>query len=100
MIVLRFKVHCQPDQTEAMSDAMGKVAAASRSLPGVIHFDVGRDVTESDTLIATEVFDDPAARARQEALPEVAKVMSLLPSALAAPPEATLFHVSSVEPAM
>lgn len=100
MIVLRFKVQCQPDQASAVSDAMSDVVTASRSLPGVIHFDVGRDLTEPNTLIATEVFEDVAARERQEALPEVAKVMSLLPSALAGPPEATLFHVSAAEPAM
>jgi len=100
MIVLRFKVECQPDQTRVVSDAMRDVVVASRSLPGVMHFDVGCDVNEPNALIATEVFEDAAARARQEALPEVAKVMSLLPNALAGPPEATLFHVSSSEPAM
>ena len=46
------------------------------------------------------VFEDVAARDRQEQLPEVAYVMALLPDALAAPPEATLFHVSSSEAAM
>ena len=100
MIVLRFKVQCQPEQTSAVSDAMRDVVVASRSLPGVIHFDVGGDLSDPNALIATEVFEDLAARERQEALPEVAKVMSLLPSALAGPPEATQFHVSSAEPAM
>ena len=51
-------------------------------------------------VIATEVFEDVAARERQESLPEVANVMSLLPNALAVPPEATLFHVASSEAAM
>ena len=100
MIVLRFKVQCQPGKTSAVADAMSDVAAASRSLNGVIHFDVARDLTEGNTLIATEVFEDTAARERQESLPEVAKVMALLPDALAAPPEATLFHVSAAEPAL
>lgn len=100
MIVLRFKVQCQPDKTSVVADAMRDVVVASRSLPGVVHFDVARDVIESNTLIATEVFEDVAARERQESLPEVAKVMSLLPDAMAAAPEATLFHVSATEPAM
>ena len=47
------------------------------------------------SIIAVEVFEDEAARQRQESLPEVGKVMSLLPEILAAPPEATLFHVAS-----
>jgi quinol monooxygenase YgiN len=46
------------------------------------------------------VFEDQAARDRQEALPEVAKVMSEMPQILAAAPEATVYHVSSSEPAM
>lgn len=100
MIVLRFKVQCRPEMTSVVADAMRDVAVASRPLPGVVHFDVARDVSESDTLIATEVFEDPTARERQEALPEVAKVMSLLPDAITAAPEATLFHVSAAEPAM
>ena len=100
MIVLRFKVRCQPDKTASVADAMQDVVTASRSLPGVMHFDVGTDVTDANTLIATEVFEDAAARERQESLSEVAKVMSLLPDALAGPPEATVFHVASTEAAM
>lgn len=100
MIVLRFKVQCQPDKTAAVAGAMEKVVAASRALPGVVHFDVGRDLTDANTLIATEVFEDVTARGLQESLPQVADVMSLLPDALAGPPEATVFHVASTESAM
>jgi quinol monooxygenase YgiN len=100
MLVLRFKVQCQPDKTANVMAAMTEVVIPSRSLPGVIHFDVARDVTDPNALIATEVFEDAAARERQERLPEVAKVMAVLPDALAAPPEATVFHVSSTEAAM
>ena len=100
MIVLRFKVQCQPDKTSAVADAMGDVVRASLGLPGVVHFDVARDITDGNTLVATEVFEDADARKAQEALPEVAKAMSLLPASLAGPPEATIFHVTSSEPAM
>ena len=97
MLVVRFKVRCQPDKTEQVVQAMGSVVVASRPLRGVVSFDVGRDVTDENTLIATEVFDDAAARERQEALPEVATVMSLLPTALAAPPEVALMHATSTD---
>src|SRR4029077_12210551 len=100
MIVLRFKVQCQPDRASAVADAMAEVVRASRGLPGVVHFDVARDITDVNSLVATEVFEDADARRRQEALPEVAQVMSLLPTSLGAPPEATVFHVSSSEPAI
>jgi quinol monooxygenase YgiN len=61
----------------------------------VISFDIGRDVVDPNSIIAVEVFEDEAARERQESLPEVGKVMSLLPDILAAPPEATVFQVAS-----
>jgi quinol monooxygenase YgiN len=48
--------------------------------------------------IATEVFADRAALKRQESLPEVNKVIKLLPDVLAAEPEATIYNVSSAEP--
>jgi quinol monooxygenase YgiN len=100
MIVIRFRVQCQPDKAEQLAAAFERVIAPSRTLPGVVNFDIARDLVDSNAFIATEVFEDAAARDRQETLPEVAKVMSLLPDALAGPPEATVFHVSSSEPAM
>ena len=98
MIVCRFKVQCQPGKTEHALAVFEDVIGPSRKLPGVLHFDIGRDISNPDCIIATEVFEDRAALDRQEAQPEVAKVMSLLPQILAAEPEATLFHVSSAEP--
>jgi quinol monooxygenase YgiN len=66
----------------------------------VISFDIGRDLADPNSIVAVEVFQDAAARERQEALPEVGNVMSLLPEALSAPPEATVFQVSSSESAL
>lgn len=100
MIVLRFKVQCQPDKVEDALAVFREVVAPSRELEGVISFDIARDLTDPNSILAVEVFADAAARERQESLPQVAKVMSLLPEALAAPPEATVFHVSSSESAM
>jgi quinol monooxygenase YgiN len=99
MIVLRFKVQCQPEKAAMVADAMSQVVLASRPLPGVVHFDVAQDLTDPNALIATEVFEDRAARELQEALPEVGKVMGMLPTALAGAPEATLYTVSAAEPA-
>lgn len=41
---------------------------------------------------------DRATLARQESLPEVQKVIALLPDVLAAEPEATVYNVSPSEP--
>jgi quinol monooxygenase YgiN len=100
MLVIRFKVKCQPGKVEEALAVFKPVVAPSRAIDGVIHFDIGRDLTDPDSIIATEVFEDKAARDRQEALREVTKVMGVLPQIIAAPPEATVFNVSSSEPAM
>jgi quinol monooxygenase YgiN len=97
MIVLRFRGQCQPDKLEEALAAFRAVVAPSRELDGVISFDVAQDVTDPNTVIAVEVAEDQDAYDRANALPQVARVMELLPSTLAAAPEATAFHVSSSE---
>ena len=98
MIVARFRMTAQPERASEVETALVKVIEPSRSLPGVVHFDVGRDISDSNSFIATEVFDDVDALERQESLPEVHTAMAVLGEALAAPPEATVFHVSSSQP--
>jgi quinol monooxygenase YgiN len=98
MIVVRFKVQCQPGKTEHALAVLEEVIAPSRALEGVVSFDIGRDIASPDSIVAVEVFADRAALERQESLPQVAKVMSVLPQIVAAAPEATIFHVSSSEP--
>jgi quinol monooxygenase YgiN len=100
MIVLRFKVTCQPEKTEQLLAAMRKVVPLSRQVKGVIGFDIAQDILDPNTIVATEVFEGAAARERQESLPEVAAVLAILPECLAAPPEATVFEVSSAADAM
>ena len=98
MLIVRFKVDCQADRAEEMAAAMAGVARAGRELPGVIHFDIGRDLTNPNAFIATEVFEDRAAMDREEKIPEVAVVIQLMgDGALAGPPEWTIFEVASSE---
>ena len=98
MIVVRFTVRCQPDRDEEALQAFEKVVAPSRALDGVIHFDIGQDLTDRTSIIATEVFEDRAALDRQEALPEVRHVMALFPEIIAGEPEATVFEVAASAP--
>ena len=100
MIVLRFKVQCKPEKVDEALDVFKAVVQPSRAVDGVINFDIARDLVDPNSIIATEVFEDASARERQESLPEVAAVMALLAEALAAPPEATVYEVSSSAPAM
>jgi quinol monooxygenase YgiN len=98
MIVVRFKVKCKADKVEELHTAFAAVVAPSRMVDGVLNFDIARDITDPNTFIATEVFTDRAALERQELLPEVQKVIGILPDVLAAEPEATIYNVSSSEP--
>jgi quinol monooxygenase YgiN len=98
MIVVRFKLKCQPDKAEQVMGALKDVIAPAREVDGVISFDIARCLDAPDSFIATEVFADKAALDRQESLPEVETVLGMLPDSVAAEPEATIFHVSSSEP--
>jgi len=98
MIVVRFQVKCKAEKAEELCAAFEAVVAPSRTVEGVLNFDIARDITDPNSFIATEVFTDRAALERQESLPEVQKVIALLPDVLAAEPEATIYTVSSSEP--
>ena len=98
MIIVRFKVKCMPEKTEQLRAAFVAVVGPSRAVEGVLSFDIAQDLTDPDAFIATELFADRAALKRQESLPEVNKVIELLPDVLAAEPEATIYNVSSSEP--
>lgn len=98
MIVVRFKVQCQPEKTERALAAFEEVIAPSRAVDGVVSFDIARDLVNPNAIVAVEVFEDRAALERQESLPAVQRIIGLLGEWVAAPPEATIFHVSSSEP--
>jgi quinol monooxygenase YgiN len=78
MIIGRFKVQCQPDRTDEMAAAIAAVEAPSRELPGVIHFDVARSLTDPNSFVVIEVFEDRQALERQDAQSEVARVLGLI----------------------
>lgn len=78
--------------------AFREVISPSRAVEGVISFDIALDLSDPNSFIATEVFEDRVALERQESLAEVQKVIGGLEEMIAAPPEATIFNVSSSEP--
>ena len=65
MIVVRFKVQCQPEKTEQVMAAFEEVIAPSRAVDGAISFYIGRDLSDPDAFVAVEVFEDRAALERQ-----------------------------------
>jgi quinol monooxygenase YgiN len=78
VIVVRFRFECRPELTEEVSASLEAVVAASRAVEGLVSIDIGRDVTNGNAFIATEVYDDRAALDRQMELPEVVHALALI----------------------
>jgi quinol monooxygenase YgiN len=78
MIIGRFKVQSRPERDAELAAAIAAVEGPSRALPGVVHFDVARSLTEPNTFVVTEVFEDRAALDRQNEQGVVAAVISLV----------------------
>jgi len=95
MIVARFKVRCRADRTEEVAAAIAAVEAPSRDLPGVLQFDVTRSLTDPNTFVVIEVFENREALERQNAQIEVARVLSLVAAgALTGDPEWTVWETA------
>jgi quinol monooxygenase YgiN len=93
MIVVRSRASCQADR---LQDALA--ALASRTVHGVIHYDVGQDVTDPGTIIVTAVFPDHDALDRQATPPEVEQVMALVTDVVGEEPEATVVDLAPALP--
>ncbi len=78
MIFARFRVQCRPERTEEMGAAIAAVEAPSRALPGFVHFDTTRSLTDPNVFVVLEVFENRAALDRQNAQAEVAEVLRLV----------------------
>jgi quinol monooxygenase YgiN len=91
MVILRFKIHAKPDKSEELTAALAEIITPARATEGVVELDIARVLGEPDFFIATAIYEDGAALERQESLPEVHRVMAMLPESLVAPPERTIF---------
>ncbi len=94
MVILRFKIRSKADKSDELMAALAEIITPARATEGVINFDIARVLPEPDSFIATAVYEDGAALERQESLPQVHRVMAMLPESLVAPPERTIFEAS------
>lgn len=78
MIFARFRIVSRPERFDELAAAMQAVEAPSRELTGVLHFDIVRSLSEPDALLAYEIFETRDAFVAQNALPEVAALLSLV----------------------
>jgi quinol monooxygenase YgiN len=94
MVILRFKIRSKADKSDELMAALAEIITPARATEGVINFDIARVLLEPDSFIATAVYEDGAALERQESLPQVHRVIGMLPESLVAPPERTIFEAS------
>jgi quinol monooxygenase YgiN len=94
MVILRFKIRSKADKSDELMAALAEIITPARATEGVINFDIARVLLEPDSFIATAVYEDGVALERQESLPQVHRVMAMLPESLVAPPERTIFEAS------
>ncbi|HEY1636483.1 MAG TPA: antibiotic biosynthesis monooxygenase [Acidimicrobiales bacterium] len=99
MVILRFKIRSKADKSDQLMAALAEIITPARATEGVVNFDIARILLEPDSFIATAVYEDGAALERQESLPQVHRVMAMLPESLVSPPERTIFE-ASVQPAL
>jgi len=79
VLIGRFQVQCRPEYAEAMAEALVAVETPSRAIPGVVHFDVARSLTDPNAFVVTEVFAHRTAFEQQNSQDEVARVLRLVP---------------------
>src|SRR5882762_351081 len=99
MVIHRFKIHSKPDRSDELMAALAEIITPARATEGVVEFDIARVLSDPDSFIATAIYEDGAALERQESLPEVHRVMAMLPESLVAPPERTIFD-AAVDPTL
>jgi quinol monooxygenase YgiN len=80
MVIGRFRVQARPERADELAAAIAAVEAPSRELPGVLQFDVARSLTDPNTFIAVEVFEDRDALDRQNAQREVDDMLDIIRS--------------------
>jgi quinol monooxygenase YgiN len=94
MVILRQQMRSKPERTDDVWAALAAIIPGARATPGVISLDIARDLLDPDAFIATAVYDDGAALARQESAPEVHAAMAMFSEALAAPPDRKIYDAS------
>jgi quinol monooxygenase YgiN len=98
MIVFRVAVQVREAKISQACALFGELTQASRTVPGVVSFDILQDPGQAGRFVSIEVYEDQAALDLQAALPELKTVMATFDDLLVGRPHGTIFHVSAVEP--
>lgn len=98
VIVFRVAVTVYLPHLERARVLFTDLTHASRTVPGVLHFDILQDPAHPTRFVSIEVYQDQDALDRQEQLPELQQVMAAFGEILADGPHGTKYFVSAHEP--
>ena len=94
MIILHQEMRAKSEKCDEVMAALAAIIQGARGTEGVIKLDIGRDLLDPDSFIATGVYEDAAALERQESAPEVHRAMAMFANSLAAPPDRRIYDAS------
>jgi quinol monooxygenase YgiN len=98
MIVFRVDAQVHAGKVAHARTLFRALTHASRTVPGVISFDILEDPDQPGRFVSIEVYQDQDALDRQGDLPELHTVMHALRDLLTARPDGMKFHVHTAEP--
>jgi quinol monooxygenase YgiN len=98
MIVYRVEVVVRPEELPRARAMFAALVEQSRTVPGVLHFDILQDPADERRFVSVEVFADRAAVDRQGELPLVDEVLAAFDELLLEGPRGAIFGVSATEP--
>lgn len=100
MLIVMVHVHVLPGTADAFVAATRANAAASLGEPGVLRFDVVRELGDSDRFVLVEVYRDDAAPAAHKATAHYATWRDTVEPMMAEPRRSTKYEaVAPSEPA-
>lgn len=98
MLIMRGKVVVKPEAREAFLQAVGALALASRKNEGVVSYDVCESVTEPNTFVSIEVYDNEEAAKANEQSEAWRHAVQVIQNSLAEPPSGEVYVVAAARP--
>ena len=98
MIVFRVDAQVHPAKADHARTLFRALTHASRTVSGVVSFDILEDAEQPGRFVSIEVYQDQGALDRQGDLPELHAVMDALDHLLTGRPDGMMFYVDTAEP--
>ena len=97
MIVLIVKVSVRADKLEQFLGEVNLAIEATRKEAGVTRYELVQSVEEPTTFLMIEEYEDEAALAAHSETEHMRRLLAVLGTMVAGPPEGTRYNVTSAE---